>query len=461
MPQFVRRLNRWLLFLILLALCAYPFQYLLGSKFDRGALSFMFDMPSDDIVLMLYSNTARVGRYLVPIDDERPGAAPYKERGETFVPARFLANKLEAELSYDKKRGTITFAKDKSKVTYSFHAGEVTIATAAAPSTTPLKAAPLVKDGMTYVPLRPVTEALGRSIYTQDGIIALSKRKSAPDAEQWQDWHDELSLYLAYDSFGSYAVKLGDTVQTLFRRWEDAVAYAKQAPGRRVTYRGEHVMWDPERPAPKSIRLNGAPLILQLPDLPRGCEVTALAMLLRSAQVDVDKNELAEKIRKDPTPYKRADGKIYFGNPHNGFVGDMRSLSNPGLGVYHEPIADLAEKYLPGRIIDMTGTTFDHLLWVVGQGTPVWVIHTTMYDAVPERYWVTWQTADGPIQVTYYEHSLVVTGYDDKYVYVNDPLGRRDRVERKAFQRGWEQMGSQAITYLPEQGAPASNPSTK
>jgi uncharacterized protein YvpB len=44
-----------------------------------------------------------------------------------------------------------------------------------------------------------------------------------------------------------------------------------------------------------------------------------------------------------------------------------------------------------------------------------------------------------------------VTGYDEKYVYINDPLGRRNRIERSAFQRGWEQMGSQAITYLPSE----------
>jgi len=81
-----------------------------------------------------------------------------------------------------------------------------------------------------------------------------------------------------------------------------------------------------------------APEISQLPELPRGCEVTALSMLLEYHNIDSDKMKLAKKMKRDPTPYQKREGKIRFGNPHNGFVGDMYSLANPGLGVYHEPV---------------------------------------------------------------------------------------------------------------------------
>ncbi|MCY7485653.1 C39 family peptidase [Paenibacillus alvei] len=448
MPRIVRQLNRWLLFLILLALCAFPFQNFILSKLKDGSLPFSFGLPSDDIVLMLYSNTARVGRYLVPLAESEPKAAPYQEKGETLVPVRFLADKLDADLAVDKGGRTLTLSRDEARITYSLEKGKVSIATpSGSKSAASVNALPVQKDGVTYVPLRPASEALGRHIYSSGGVIALTTTPKAPKQEKWNEWREELSSYLAYDAFGSYAVKMGTSYTALFHRWEDAVNYAKQVPGRRVTYRGQHVMWDPKKPAPKSIRLNGAPLILQLPELPRGCEVTALAMLLQSAGQKVDKMELAKNIRKDTTPYEKKNGGIYFGNPHRGFVGDMYTFANPGLGVYHEPIAEVAEKYLPGRIIDMTGTSFGHLLWTVGQGTPVWVIHTTLYDSVPAGAWITWNTADGPIQVTYYEHSLLVIGYDEQYVYVHDPLGRRDRISRAAFKRGWEQMGSQAITY--------------
>lgn len=90
-----------------------------------------------------------------------------------------------------------------------------------------------------------------------------------------------------------------------------------------------------------------APFVRQLPELPRGCEVTSLSMLLVHAGVKVDKMTLAREVKKDPTPYKEKNGKIYFGNPHDGFVGDMYNFNNPGLGVYHGPIRELERNICP------------------------------------------------------------------------------------------------------------------
>lgn len=129
-----------------------------------------------------------------------------------------------------------------------------------------------------------------------------------------------------------------------------------------------------------------APFVRQLPELPRGCEVTSLSMLLGHAGVKVDKMTLAREVKKDPTPYKEKNGKIYFGNPHDGFVGDMYNFNNPGLGVYHGPIRELAEKYLPGRNVDLTGQSFDAVYKQLDKGKPVWVVVTSEYRHVPSSY---------------------------------------------------------------------------
>jgi len=192
-----------------------------------------------------------------------------------------------------------------------------------------------------------------------------------------------------------------------------------------------------------------APVINQLPELPRGCEVTSLAMLLQYAGVEVDKMTLAEGVKKEPSTYRKENGVIYFGHPNDGFVGDMYSYHNPGLGVYHKPIKELADQYLPGRMVDLTGSDFQELKIHLSDNRPVWVIINTAYSRLPDSRFQTWQTPSGPVDITYKEHSVLVTGYDAQYIYFNDPLtGEKNRkAPITEFEDSWVQMGSQAITF--------------
>ena len=205
-----------------------------------------------------------------------------------------------------------------------------------------------------------------------------------------------------------------------------------------------------EKPLKKSA-MTDAPFISQMPELPRGCEVTSLAMLLNHAGIDVDKMTLAEEVKKDKTPYSVKNGGIYFGNPHDGFVGNMYDRSRPGFAVFHGPIADLAEKYLPGRILDLTGSDFEEILYPVSAGVPVWVMVNVYYRELEDKYYQTWDTPTGSVRITYKTHSVLITGYDQTYIYFNDPLTKKNRkVNRFGFQEAWKQMGQQAITYIPE-----------
>lgn len=192
-----------------------------------------------------------------------------------------------------------------------------------------------------------------------------------------------------------------------------------------------------------SVRLD-VPSISQLPELPRGCEVTSLAMLLHFHGVKVDKMELAEQIIK--VPYKSA-GK--HSHPNDGFVGDMYNFQKPGLGVYHDPIMKLATKYIDkDQIENFSGDRFSKIIEHLNHNRPVWVIINADYKKLPDSSFQTWETEKGPIEITRRLHSVVVTGYDEDYIYFNDPLNRVSKAPYNDFKEAWIQMGRQALTIL-------------
>ncbi|WLR54073.1 C39 family peptidase [Mesobacillus subterraneus] len=51
------------------------------------------------------------------------------------------------------------------------------------------------------------------------------------------------------------------------------------------------------------------------------------------------------------------------------------------------------------------------------------------------------------MKITYREHSVLIVGYDEESIYVNDPLDSDGykAVPRVPFEKAWVQMGSQAI----------------
>ncbi|MFT8872901.1 MAG: C39 family peptidase [Sporolactobacillus sp.] len=196
------------------------------------------------------------------------------------------------------------------------------------------------------------------------------------------------------------------------------------------------------RPAQKVAPLE-APQISQNPELPRGCEVTALAMLLAQAGISVDKMTLANSIQK--VSYFQNG---YYGNPNEGFVGSMTDKAQPGFGVYHTPLVRLAQSFLPHRIIDMTGQSFTDVERQLSRGKAVLIITNITFKPLAPDLFQNWQTSSGKVKITYYEHTVLLTGYNKTQVFFNNPLGEKNQAaDKAAFVQAWQQMGSQAISY--------------
>lgn len=191
-------------------------------------------------------------------------------------------------------------------------------------------------------------------------------------------------------------------------------------------------------------------MIKQLPELYNGCEVTSLAMLAAYLNLPYDKLELAALLSKDPTPVQRdKNGKITFwGNPDVGFVGDITG-KQIGYAVNNGPIEQLLEEiYGPGRTENLTGLDFKDLQRAVSDDRPVIIWTTANFE--PTNQWLEWSSHNGTtVKATFQIHAVLLVGYDDNHVYVNNPLSgtAAENIAIESFIKSWEQLGKQAVTF--------------
>jgi len=190
------------------------------------------------------------------------------------------------------------------------------------------------------------------------------------------------------------------------------------------------------------------PLIRQNPELRYGCEVTSLTMMLQFAGVNTNKMELFMAIKKDTDPIQRAPNGdiIRWGNPGDGFVGDMTG-KRAGYAVFDKPMVELVNRYLPGRAVNLTSRSFEDVLQHVAKGYPV-VVWTTGDFRLPDRpeSWLHGnETITSPLDL----HAVVLVGFDEQNVYLNDPLSGRKQhpVNRQQFIGSWKALQSRAISY--------------
>ena len=178
--------------------------------------------------------------------------------------------------------------------------------------------------------------------------------------------------------------------------------------------------------------------VLQDPELPHGCEVTGLAMLLAYYGVEADKCELADKWLP-----KGAWGQTDF---RKAFVGDPRKRV-ASAGCFAPVIADTANRYLTD--INMTAVakenvSFPDLLSMV-QEAPV-LAWTTMNLQAPYIAQV-WEVDGEELYWQNLEHCVVLTGYDAEkgVLYGTDPLYGPCEYDIKLFSIRFQTMYSQVV----------------
>lgn len=157
--------------------------------------------------------------------------------------------------------------------------------------------------------------------------------------------------------------------------------------------------------------ISGVPLIAQRPELPNGCEITAVTMMLQYAEAKVNKMQMAREMPRSSDP-----NYGYIGQPWDG----------TGITIFPPALMSLVEKYA-GTAKNLTGQNFNAIKYQINIGHPI----------------VTWNTLYG-----FPYHALVVTGYDKNYVYYNDCWTNQTlQMGINQFINNWNTQKRRAISY--------------
>ena len=138
--------------------------------------------------------------------------------------------------------------------------------------------------------------------------------------------------------------------------------------------------------------------------------------------------------------------KTFGANPFTTFVGHpAKGYSQNSYGCFANPIV-VSLRSLGVPCTDISGCSDEQLLSYIDNERPVVVWGTARGKAI--TYGVTWTYPDnsGTFRQLVGEHCMVLVGYDDKYVYLNDPaIGRGVTQTRSAFFNNFNILYRQAI----------------
>lgn len=195
------------------------------------------------------------------------------------------------------------------------------------------------------------------------------------------------------------------------------------------------------------------PFVSQLPELPNGCEATALATVLQYYGLDANKMDVAYNYLPTHPFVGTGSGRI-GGDPELVYPGDPANGS--GYYCFPKPLEKAANDFLlnhdsPLIARDISGAREEEFLLLLAQGCPI-IIWTTRDDRVPapapELAWTLEGTQERYIPYKNL-HVVVLTGYDKDVFYINDPLGRHQSFMRNDLMLLYTSMNKRAMVITP------------
>lgn len=181
--------------------------------------------------------------------------------------------------------------------------------------------------------------------------------------------------------------------------------------------------------------------ICQYPELPTGCEVTALAMVLNYYGLDADKCELADRFLDK--------GEIEETDFRYAFPGDPHSVN--GYGCYAPAIVNCANRFLREkqsslRAIEIKGEKLGSLMEYCDKGIPVLIWCTI--DFRPGYYTKEWLINGQRLRWYAPEHCVVLLGENDGKAFIADPrIGKTVSCDSTLLEKRFDELHRQAVLF--------------
>ena len=204
-----------------------------------------------------------------------------------------------------------------------------------------------------------------------------------------------------------------------------------------------------EAQPPEEYLIEDFPIVFQMPELPTGCEITAMTMALHYYGYDVDKTTMAAKYvpTVSANRYYGEDGRLYGSDLRKYFVGDPFTQAGYICGT--EAILTAANMYLQDvgssmHAVDKSGTSPEELYKLVSKDTPVvvWVTIGMANRRPPQG----WYTEDGTyVDWSTNDHGAVLVGYSEDTVTIADPISGMVEYSRNQFESVFASRSNQCV----------------
>ena len=137
------------------------------------------DKLNNTVILYLGSSRAFVNNVEKAIDMNNNSVVPVAEGGRTLVPVRFVTENMGMKVEWDNATKGITIVQNGHII--KMQLGSKSMSKDGIAFTTDIP--PFAKDGITYVPLRILSESFGKNVFFDRNLIVISEKTNVFDSK--------------------------------------------------------------------------------------------------------------------------------------------------------------------------------------------------------------------------------------------------------------------------------------